>query len=222
MNDQFIDIILFAMVAVFLGLRLRSVLGRRTGAEPPAGETPAFSRPPVRPAGDTVVDLPSRRQPATGTSADDMVTLGLTGIAAADPRFDVGGFVEGAKRAFAMIVEAFAKGDEQALRPLLSDEVFHNFHQAIAARLQAGETCHSELEQIVSADIVEAVAEGATARIVMRFVTRQLILVKSAAGAVVEGNPNQAVRLTDLWTFARDLRSADPNWLLVATRSQEE
>ena len=219
MNDQFIDIILFAMVAVFLGLRLRSVLGRRTGAEPPPVD-PAAIRPAVRPAGNTVVDLPTRRRPVN--AADDTLTLGLTGIAAADPRFDAGAFVDGAKRAFAMIVEAFAKGDEQTLRPLLSDEVFHNFQQAIGARRQAGETCHSALEQIVSADIVEAAATGATARIVMRFVTRQLILVKSAAGAVVEGNAEQAVRLTDLWTFARDLRSADPKWLLVATSSQEE
>jgi len=218
MNDQFIDIILFAMVAVFLGLRLRSVLGRRTGAEPPAA---GVVRPAPRPAGDTVIELPTRRRPANG-GADGVIASGLAAIAAVDPRFTPEGFVEGSKRAFAMIVEAFAKGDERSLRPLLSDEVFRNFQQAVAARRQAGEICQSELEQIVSADIVEALSDGPTARIVMRFVSRQLILVRDAAGAVVEGNPDQNVRLTDLWTFARDLRSADPNWLLVATRSQEE
>ena len=217
MNVQFIVIILFARVAGFLGLRLRSVLGRRTGAEPPAGGFPR----PARPNGDTVIELPTRRRPANGGPEDELAS-GLAGIAAADPRFTPEGFVEGAKRAFAMIVGAFAKGDEQSLRPLLSEEVFRNFQQAVVARRQAGEICQSELEQIVSADIVEAHSEGATARIVMRFVTRQLILVRNAAGAVVEGNPDQSVRLTDLWTFARDLRSADPNWLLVATRSQEE
>lgn len=218
MNDQFIDIVLFAMVAVFLGLRLRSVLGRRTGAEPPA---PEFRPPPARPTGDTVVELPTRRRPSNGSGEDEMA-FALQRIAASDPRFTPESFVEGAKRAFAMVIAAFAKGDEQTLKPLLSEEVFGNFHQAIEARRQAGETSFSELTEIVSADILEARSDGPTARISMRFVSRQLILVKDAGGAVVEGNADRPVRIVDLWTFARDLRSADPNWLLVATRSQEE
>ncbi len=232
MNDgsQFIDIILFAMVAVFLGLRLRSVLGRRTGHEAPPPEARFGGRggtPANGSAGaDTVVDLAQRRQkapepfevqPSANTLAGRLAQIG-----AADRSFEPQAFVQGAGMAFEMIVRAFAQGDESTLRPLLSDEVFENFSSAIRARQQAGETSQSELQRIESADIVEARMDGRTARIDVRFVSRQLIVVRDASGAVVEGDPAQPVRLVDLWSFARDTRSTNPNWLLVATSSHDE
>ncbi len=225
MNDgsQFIDIILFAMVAVFLGLRLRSVLGRRTGSERPPTDAgigvPAHSN-------DTVVDLGQRRRAAIDVPelppGDTSLNASLSQIALADPSFTPQGFVQGAQMAFEMIVRAFAQGDETTLRPLLSDEVFENFAQAIRARQAAGETCLSELVRIVSAEIAEARMDGRTARVGLRFVSQQLIVVKDAQGEVVEGDPSHPVQLTDLWSFARDTRSPNPNWLLVATRSHDE
>lgn len=225
MNDgsQFIDIILFAMVAVFLGLRLRSVLGRRTGSERPP--TDAGIGVPARP-NDTVVDLGQRRRAAIDVPelppGDTSLNASLAQIALADPSFTPQGFIQGAQMAFEMIVRAFAQGDETTLRPLLSDEVFENFAQAIRARQAAGETCLSELVRIVSAEIADARMDGRTARVGLRFVSQQLIVVKDAQGEVVEGDPSHPVQLTDLWSFARDTRSPNPNWLLVATRSHDE
>ena len=230
MNDgsQFIDIIIFAMIAVFLGLRLRSVLGRRTGEEPPppAGD-PTFGNG-ANPAGngstartDTVVQLAQRRRPVV-SQAEAPLAVGLSLIAAADASFSAEHFLSGAARAFEMIVQAFAAGDVNTLNPLLSPEVFENFQQAIRSRQEAGETCFSKLEEIVTTELIEATIVGGQARITVRFVSRQLILIKNASDQVVEGNPDRAVQITDLWTFARVLRSSNPNWLLVATSSQDE
>ena len=229
-GSQFIDIILFAMVAVFLGLRLRSVLGRRTGNEPPPPEARFGGRPGTPANGaavpDAVVDLAQRRQwPAAEPERlppSNSLAGRLAQIGAIDRRFDPQSFAQGARMAFEMIVRAFAQGDEATLRPLLSDEVYENFSAAIRARQQAGETSQSEVQRVESAEIVEAHFDGRMARIDMRFVSYQLIVVKDATGAVVEGDPSRPVRLIDLWSFARDVRSTNPNWLLVATSSHDE
>ncbi len=124
--------------------------------------------------------------------------------------------------AFRMIVEAYAQSNEAALRPLLDDIVFDQFAHAIAARRQAQEINASELLDVISGTIVEGSLEGPIAQLTVRFVSRQLILVKNAAGDVIEGNAERPVQLTDHWSFSRDLRSTSPNWLLVATHSGEE
>ena len=219
MNDgsQFIDIILFAMVAIFLGLRLRSVLGRRTGAERPP-MTSGFNRPAAKPA-DNVVDMANRRAPAPAASS---LPSGLAEIAAVDPSFSWEGFQKGAAAAFEMILRAFTQGDEASLRPLLADAVFQNFTQAIRARAEAGEVSLSELVRLESAELVEAGMNGRTASVTMRFVSQQVIVIKDAEGRVVEGDPSQPVQITDVWTFARDTRSRSPNWVLAATRSSQE
>ncbi len=222
-GSQFIDIILFAMVALFLGLRLRSVLGRRTGNERPPSEVGHPSRPAVVP--DNVVDLTKKRR-GDGTIAANAIETPLTGgllqIHQADPNFTPEAFLQGANAAFEMIVSAYARGDQAALRPLLSDEVFENFNRAIEARKQAGEICQSELLRIVSADFEDSRLDGQKATITIRFVSQQLIVVKDAEGKVVEGDPSHPVQIIDLWSFARDTHAANPNWLLVATRSLEE
>jgi len=217
MNDGFhyLDIIFFAMVAAFLVLRLRSVLGRRTGAE----------QPPERwGAGDpasNVVDLASRRsvaEPDPGTSA----SRGLAQIRTIDRSFDLDSFLGGAQAAFSMVVNAFAAGDRETLRQLLSPDVFANFVAAIDGRAARGETLSTELVTIRTAEPIEAGLNGAFFEITVRFVSEQVSLLRDAEGRVIEGNPDRIITVTDEWTFRRDPRAADPNWLLVATRTPED
>jgi predicted lipid-binding transport protein (Tim44 family) len=227
MGSSYVDVVVFALIAIFIGLRLRSVLGRRTGNEPPPPQLRPFNGQPNQSPGGTVTPLrPGRGEgpiiEGTAVPASDPVAAGLARIQSLDPSLTADSFVAGARAAFGMILEAFARGDEQALRPLLSDEVFKNFSQVIQQRRTAGETCDNQLLRILSAEIVEADMAARRARITVRFVSEQVIVVKDAQGKVVEGDPAKQVQATDLWTFARDPQSSDPNWTLVATRSQDE
>lgn len=219
---EIFDILLFALIAVFLIFRLRSVLGRRTGdedgrANPYAGR----GQPRIKDAddsGDNVVTLPGRSRP----QADEVPTpeggSGLTQIRIADPSFDDREFLRGARMAFGMIVEAFASADSDALRPLLSDELFAEFDGAIRERLGAGETLETRVERIESAEITEARVDEGTAFITVKFVSTQVNLTRDADGTIVDGSvePGEAI---DLWTFARPSETADPNWFLVETRT---
>jgi predicted lipid-binding transport protein (Tim44 family) len=223
-GSQFIDIILFAMVAVFLGLRLRSVLGRRTGKENPPDPSFRSGPSPVKaPGEDKVIELrPQAAARPEDVGAPTSVAAGLAQIGIADPSFSEEVFTNGAVAAFTMIVRGFAQGDEATLRPLLSDQVFADFSQAIRARKDAGQTCLNELVTVENADIAEARMEDRTAKVTVRFTSDQKIATADAEGKVVEGDPEHPVSITDLWTFARDVRSPNPNWLLVATNSREE
>lgn len=228
---QFLDIIIFAAIAVFLGLRLRNVLGRRTGNEKPRDP---FKRPgqasgkrdaEAREDGgrDKVIPLPDRDRQADAAPAAESDSgrpaPGLAQIAAADPSFDPEGFISGARGAFEMVVDAFAAGNSAALRPLLSDEVFENFSNAIKARAKARETLETTLVGISSAEIIEAELQGRTALVTVKFVSEQVNVTKDSEGRIVDGDPAAATKITDIWTFARNTRSRDPNWALVATRS---
>jgi predicted lipid-binding transport protein (Tim44 family) len=220
---HYFDIILFAMVAAFLILRLRSVLGRRTGHE----RRPDAFTPPAEPAGDkignNVVPLgarsPATQPPLPTTKPPDAVAAGLERIRSADPGFDPAGFLEGARTAFDMIVAAFAAGDKTQLRPLLSDEVYKPFSAAIDEREAAAETLETRILQLKSIDIVEAGHAGRTARVTVKFVTDQVNVLRAHDGSVVDGHPDDPAEKTDFWTFARDTRSGDPNWVLVTTAS---
>ena len=219
---QFFDIILFAMVAAFLVLRLRSVLGRRTGNEQ---RRDPFARARDReaapePASDNVVSLPERgKADAQPELAPVPLAEGLRQVRAADPSFDENGFVRGARSAFEMIVNAFATGDTATLRPLLSDEVYDHFAEAIRHRVAAKETHETRLLSIKAADLVEAGMDGRTAIATVKFISDQINVTRGADGAVVDGDPEHVVEKTDFWTFARNTRSTDPNWALIATRS---
>ncbi len=217
----FVDIIFFALVAGFIILRLRSVLGKRTGTERPRDP---FAKPPApaeapdsRRSGD-VVALP-RRDGADLGAATAAGSLGgaLTQIKLADPAFDEAKFEEGARAAFDYIVGAFAAGERAKLKPLLSEEVYANFEQAIAAREEAGHKAETTLVRIKSADIVEARMEGQSAFVGVKYVSEQINVTRDAEGKVVEGNPDRITEATDIWTFARNTRSSDPNWTLVRT-----
>ena len=147
----------------------------------------------------------------------DAIAAGLTEIRRADPRFDIDHFLQGARAAFAMIVEAFAKGDKTTLRPLLADEVFAQFAGAIDAREQAGRTLSTELVATRSADLVGASLIDGKARVTVRFTSEQINVTRDARSGLVEGDPRQIDTVIDLWTFERDTRSRDPNWQLVET-----
>jgi predicted lipid-binding transport protein (Tim44 family) len=232
---QFIDIILFAMIAAFLVLRLRSVLGRRDGHE--GGYRDPFKTKPgeestegkVVPFVDRAKTFHEEGAAAKNAREDaevgevkigeDVLSKGIADIHKADPRFNAKDFLTGARAAFEMILEAYAKGDAQTLKPLLNAEVFADFAQAIKDREQAGETLEDTLVGIKSADVVEAYMEGRMAHVTVKFVSEQINVTRDEKGDVVDGNPNAVIEVTDFWTFSRDARSRDVNWTLIATNS---
>jgi predicted lipid-binding transport protein (Tim44 family) len=214
---QYLDIVLFAVIAGFLILRLRSVLGRRTGNE--RRRDPFV--PPKPDAPENVVSLP-RGRPSVGptpVSASAPVAAPLARLKAADPRFDEAVFLAGARGAFEIIVNAFAKGDTAALQPLLSDAVYASFAEAIRNRLAQHETLETNLLAIKAMELAEGEVENDTAFATVKFVSDQTNVTHAADGSIVDGNPERVVEKTDLWTFSRALRSRDPNWTLVATHS---
>ncbi len=227
---QFIDIILFAMIAAFLVLRLRSVLGRRDGHEGSRGDP--FKTPNRRDKSNSnVVRLPDQGQAADDEDRDvpadggeeegeqDPLAAGMAEIRKTDPDFNDQDFVSGSGIAFELILNAYATGDTGALKSLLSAEVFGNFAKSIRDREQAGETMEDTLVGIKSAEIMEAYMENAVAHVTVKFVSEQINSVRDENGDVVSGDPNAVIEVTDFWTFARDLKTRDPNWILVATRS---
>ncbi|HUN46279.1 MAG TPA: Tim44/TimA family putative adaptor protein [Stellaceae bacterium] len=218
------SLIFFAIVVVFLAFRLRSVLGRRTGNERPRpGLGPmSFRAPPPPPSpppgGSPVIDgtaTPVSSAPAQPTSLAE----GVQRLKSVDRNFDERVFLQGARGAFEIIVNAFAAGDTQALKPLLSEEVYRSFAEAITQRQAAKETHETSLLTVKAVDLAEAGLSGTTASATVKFVSDQVNVTRAADGAVVDGNPDQVAEKTDFWTFARDVRSRDPNWQLVATRS---
>ena len=227
MNDgfQFLDIIFFAMIAAFLVLRLRSVLGRRTGNERRPREDTTQRRQNGEDDGN-VIEMPERASAANDSEApfdedaeDDPIAAGLAEIQAADRSFEYNEFVGGSRAAFEMGVHAFATGDTGTLRSLLSDEVYENFQSAIQTRLEAGETLETTVISVKSADVIEAEMRGRMAIVTVKFVTEQVNVTRDTEGHVIDGDPNQVTDVTDIWSFARNTRARDPNWKLIETRS---
>src|SRR5947207_10043647 len=235
MPDVFdIYTIIFLALAVFIFLRLRSVLGQRTGRERPPYD-PYSARDAVRPStNDNVVALPGRgaemahKPPAGGESADrwkglaeegSAAAAGLDAIAREDRTFDAKAFVAGARAAYEMIVTAYAEGDRRALKNLLSRDVYDGFEAAIREREAKGETAESRFVSIDKSDITAADLKGRTVQITVRFVSQLVSLTRDRNGAVIDGSPDKVTDVTDVWTFARDLSSRDPNWKLVATEA---
>lgn len=227
---QFIDIILLAMVAGFIVLRLRSVLGRRTGHEPePRRDGRAPDRFPIG-ADDNVVPMPTAAgAPARRARTPDIepayqgtpLEPGLVALKMADPSFDTARFLTGATQAFEMIVAAYAKHDTDTLKPLLSPEVYARFATAIQEREERGETLETELVALKPAKLEAVEMQGSRALVSVRFQSEQVNVVKNAKGEPIEGDKDHVDSITDIWTFARDTRSRDPNWTLVATQSVE-
>jgi predicted lipid-binding transport protein (Tim44 family) len=226
--------IIFLALAVFIFLRLRSVLGQRTGRERPPYD-PYSARDAVRGAtNDNVVALPGRAaetaaKPAEAvepterwkgiTEAGTAVAGGLDAILRDDKSFDAKHFLAGARAAYEMIVLAYAEGDRRTLKNLLSREVYDGFESAIREREDKGETVESRFVSIDKADITGVEVRGRTAQITVRFVSQLVSVTRDRSGNVIEGNPDKVTDVTDVWTFARDLSSRDPNWKLVATEA---
>jgi len=237
------DIILIGLVAVFLILRLRSVLGKRTGNDrPPARDpftppapptaTPRVGDAPANQGNDNVVSLPTANAPAprqsSATSGPGGIratvmptaTAGVAAIRAADPSFEPIGFTGGARAAFTAIVEAFAKGDIAALRGLLDGPTFSSFEAAIRGRVERKEKAETTLIGFEASDVAAAELQGTNASVTVRFVSEQINVLRNADGQIIDGNPNEVQKVIDLWTFRRDTKSSDPNWLLVKTESE--
>ena len=221
---EFLDIILLAMVAAFVLLRLRGVLGRRTKHEQRDLRSRVARERPSNGQDDNVISLPDQNtgeqdEPEAATEDGTPLGAALTEIALVDRTFDPGQFLTGARAAYEMIVVAFAAGDIKTLKPYLSDRVFENFNSVIDSRKKSGQVQETTLVGIDDAEIVEADLRGRTAEITVKFVSEMINVTKDTAGAVVGGDPSRVASVVDFWTFGRNTRSGDPNWSLIATRS---
>ncbi|MER8654963.1 Tim44/TimA family putative adaptor protein [Mesorhizobium sp. M0847] len=226
--------IFFLIAAVVIFFQLRNVLGRRTGSERPPFDPYTASRTEkdATQKPENVVSLPRKRmqgETAAETYAaidafakpDTDLNKGLRAIKDNDPSFDPKVFVDGAKMAYEMIVMAYADGDRKTLKNLLSREVFDGFVAAIGDREAKAEKIQSSFVGIDKADIVSAEMKGGEAHITLRIVSELISATRDKAGAVIDGDPETVAEVKDVWTFARDTRSRDPNWKLVATEEED-
>ncbi|HMC91892.1 MAG TPA: Tim44/TimA family putative adaptor protein [Allosphingosinicella sp.] len=210
------EIILLALIALFVGLRLYSVLGRRTGHEQQPILKPAdTAAAPDAPA--PVAEIPSERPEASGLVYEEPAAPGIRAIISADPNFDVAAFLEGSQAAYKMVLEAFWKGDREALRYLVGGNVLAAFEQAIDERDTAGHRLDNRLVAIERTVIEDARLSGRTAEIDVRFDADVAAVTRDAENIVVAGTLTDAVATRDIWTFRRAIGSKDPNWLLVET-----
>ncbi|MCO5161469.1 MAG: Tim44/TimA family putative adaptor protein [Mesorhizobium sp.] len=233
---EFFDLgtIIFLVAAVVIFIQLRNVLGRRTGNERPpfdpytAGRAKREAETATQ---DNVVSLPRRK---TAESAEENyasidkaaapgtdLNKGMRAIKDADPMFEPATFVDGAKMAYEMIVMAYADGDRKTLKNLLSREVYDGFVQAIAEREQRNEKIQSSFVGIDKAEIVGAEMKGSEAHVTLRIVSELISATRNNAGEVIDGDPETVAEVKDVWTFARDTKSRDPNWKLVATEAED-
>jgi predicted lipid-binding transport protein (Tim44 family) len=211
-----VTIILLAMVAGFVALRLYSVLGKRTGHEQTVAkpiDAPTRAMPSVRtlpgPAGD-IIEAPD-------AAFADEAALGIKQIAAIDGSFNAAQFIAGARSAYGLILEAFWRGDEAELRRFADEDVVAAFGEAIADRKAKGHVLDNRLISIERAQIERAILDGQLAHITLRFKADIAAVTRNADGEVVAGSMSDAVTTDDLWTFSRNVRSNDPNWMLTET-----
>ena len=235
MFDINITTIIFVALAVLIFLRLRSVLGQRTGRERPPYD-PYSARDAVRTStnDNKVVTLPGRAaEPASVppveppapdrwkgvTEPGSPIARGLDAVVSVDRSFDLAHFLAGARAAYEMIVTAYAQADRRSLKGLLSREVFDGFDAAIREREARGEQAETRFVSIDKSEVTGAEVRGRIAQITLRFVSQLVSVTRDRSGAVIDGSPDKVTEVTDVWTFARDVSSRDPNWKLVATEA---
>lgn len=226
--------IIFALLAIFVLWKLRSVLGSRTGHEKQPPADPFASRSPGGSNGDKVVRLPGaapdQRRTASARAIEpdrwigfadpgSKVAAGFDAISAADPKFDPAAFLAGAKAAYEMIIMAYAAGNRDTLRNLLADDVYESFTAAIAQRESRHQTMDTTLVSIDNVTFDSATLRGRLAQLTVRFAAKLVTATHDQAGELIEGNTDKVVDIIDIWTFARDVDSRDPNWKLVATQT---
>lgn len=217
-GSQLLDILLIAVTGVLL-FRLYTVLGRRTGNERPR-EDYRVNAPQAAPAGEKVATLPDRgstKPTDARETQSDAVAQTLLDIKLIDRNFETEKFISGAKAAYEMILTAFANGDRAVLKPLLSDEVFVAFESAIKAREQKNEKVSFTFVGFKDVRLLQAALKGKTGEITASFGAQFISATLNPIGDVSEGDTKTVRDVTDVWTFARDLRARDPNWTLVAT-----
>ena len=219
----FIDIVLFAMIAAFLILRLRSVLGKhRNSGEGKSNlglhtltQSHKTDKQPAE--GDSKEE--SKIEPQNSEKDNDGVDL--VEIQGAIPGFEKGDFLAGVRAAFEIIVNSFSSGDKEKLAGLLSDEVFNNFSSAITDRERLGHVSESSLIRIIDTVLLEANISDGSVLLTVKILSEQINATKGEQGEVVDGNPDLVLEVADIWTFSKEIESPDPNWRLVATRSLE-
>tara|TARA_B100001029_G_C15035887_1_gene440104 strand:- start:727 stop:1401 length:675 start_codon:yes stop_codon:yes gene_type:complete len=217
----FIDIVLFAMIAAFLILRLRSVLGKhRNSGEGKSNlglhtltQSHKTEKQPAE--GDSKEE--SKIEPQNSEKDNDGVDLAE--IQGAIPGFEKGEFLAGVRAAFEIIVNSFSSGDKEKLAGLLSDEVFNNFSSAITDRERLGHVSESSLIRIIDTVLLEANISDGSVLLTVKILSEQINATKGEQGEVVDGNPDLVLEVADIWTFSKEIESPDPNWRLVATRS---
>lgn len=227
-----IDILIFALIAGFLVYRLNATFGTRHGDErqrPNPFVAPDLQKarvdqpvtldatPIKRPAATPL--LGAEQMIDTAANKDGRIETGLSEIASADAAFDVNGFMTGARYAFEMIVTAYNKGDRAVIKPLVSPKLFQDFSSGIAAREAAGHVSDFTLHRIKAARITEAHLGGTMAYVTVDYDVEETITTKDRDGNIVTGDPNSISSIRDIWTFTRDIRSSDPNWILIETRA---
>ncbi len=222
---EFLDIILLVMIAAFIFLRLRNVLGRRMGHEQQPPEEisrkgfgkaeQSYKEDPI----DNVVPMKDDMNKDFEITSNVSTPLAATlrQIHDIDHNFNPDAFPSQAEMAYEAIVLAFANGDKKTLEELLSEEVYKNFSSAIDARNAAGEEMSTDILSIKSSEISDAVLEGKDAEVTVRFETDMISMTKDAEGVVVSGDPHPHI-VREQWTFARKLKSRNPNWLLITTK----
>ena len=227
--------IIFLALAVFIFLRLRNVLGQRTGNERPPYDRTARNAIPggpdakVVPMPGAVIDQAPLVPTAEVTPPTDRwkdvaepgtpLAQGLDAVAAQDSSFDPRHFLSGARSAYEMIVLAFANGDRRSLKDLLSSEVYDSFETVIKDREKQEQKTETRFVSIDKAELVNADVRDRAAQLTVRFVSQMISVTRDKAGTIVDGNPDKVADITDVWTFARDVTSRDPNWKLVGTGS---
>lgn len=230
------DLLIYAIVAAGLVFWLRNILGTRHGDErdrpnpfvrPPEDKQPgpakAGAATPAMAAGIGSNTLESGPAPALdrNMAVDKTAETGLADIARADRTFDTLNFLRGAQDAFVMIVEAFAKGERETLKPLLAEPVYKAFADAITAREATGQQAHVEIHAIRKAEIIAARVQGRDAFITVRFIADETNLLHDSANLLLQGNPERIMETIDVWTFVRDTKSREPGWLLVETSDED-
>lgn len=225
---ELLQILFFAGLAVFIGIRLYMVLGRQVGRSAEEHARDEAEREAARPAArdaaaplsDAAGDAPQARPVPSFAAADiaENAYDGLEAITDADPDFDAALFVKGARAAYSMIAGAFAKGDTDALEPLLAPRVMKAYREAIEARLEKGETLVTEIDRIKQARLEEASLNGPKAKIKVRFVAEIAHETRAADGSVVSGDIAALHPVTEIWSFERDVTSDNPNWRLSGVR----
>lgn len=226
MNGIPLDIIIFAAIAIFLIFRLGSVLGKRTGHQRNPSDYSQAEGRPAKPREDEetkVVELPSledrKLEEEDAKLMKGPLADGFTQIKVADQSFSPAHFLKGASSAFEMVLNAYVAGDRKTLKQLLSKDLMANFARAIDEREGEGQRIEDTLVGIDKADILEARMADDTALVTVKFVSKQVNVLFDKDNNVVDGDAHKVIEVTDIWTFARNTRSRDPNWELVATRS---